>query len=96
MDRLDKECTVSLHQTRGEEATDKIEMRDAAVFPLYASAGLFGLYLFFKVFGDEGGVGIVCHFVFCPFQYVPKEYVNLLLSMFFIMLGVSALTRALR
>lgn len=60
MDRLDKECTVSLLQTRGEEATDKIEMRDAAVFPLYASAGLFGLYLFFKVFGDEGGVGINC------------------------------------
>ena len=24
-------------------------MKDAAVFPLYASAGLFGLYLFFKV-----------------------------------------------
>jgi len=30
------------------------------------------------------------------FQYVPKEYVNLLLGMFFIVLGVSALTRACR
>jgi len=36
-------------QSRGEEATDRIDMKDAAVFPLYASAGLFGLYLFFKV-----------------------------------------------
>ena len=24
-------------------------MRDAAMFPVYASGGLFGLYLFFKV-----------------------------------------------
>ena len=36
-------------QQRGEEASDRIAMRDAATFPLYASAGLFGLYLFFKV-----------------------------------------------
>lgn len=36
-------------QARGEAAEDKIEMRDAAMFPLYASGGLFGLYLFFKV-----------------------------------------------
>ena len=89
--------TVSLTQTRGEEATDKIEMRDAAVFPLYASAGLFGLYLFFKVSGDKGGMEIFyVTLSFCPFQYVPKEYVNLILSMFFIVLGVSALMRALR
>ena len=33
----------------GEEAGDKIDMKDAAMFPLYASGGLFGLYLFFKV-----------------------------------------------
>ena len=29
-------------------------------------------------------------------QFVPKEYVNLLLSVFFIALGVSALARASR
>jgi len=33
----------------GEEAGDRIDMKDAAMFPLYASGGLFGLYLFFKV-----------------------------------------------
>lgn len=36
-------------QTRGEEAGDRIAMKDAAMFPVYASGGLFGLYLFFKV-----------------------------------------------
>ena len=36
-------------QKRGEEASDRIAMWDAATFPLYASGGLFGLYLFFKV-----------------------------------------------
>ena len=36
-------------QIRGEEAGDRIGMRDAAMFPVYASGGLFGLYLFFKV-----------------------------------------------
>lgn len=39
----------SFLQTRGEEAGDRIAMKDAAMFPLYASGGLFGLYLFFKV-----------------------------------------------
>ena len=33
----------------GEAASDRIDMKDAAMFPLYASGGLFGLYLFFKV-----------------------------------------------
>eukprot|EP00731_Ephydatia_muelleri_P038842 Em0935g4a len=42
---------------------------------LYASGGLFGLYLFFK--------------------YIPKEYVNLILSVIFIGLGISALARAI-
>ena len=44
-------------QTRGEEAGDRIAMRDAAMFPVYASAGLFGLYLFFKVCACGGGIG---------------------------------------
>ncbi|XP_064396205.1 minor histocompatibility antigen H13-like [Halichondria panicea] len=38
---------------RGEEASDRIAMRDAATFPLYASAGLFGLYIFFKFIPRE-------------------------------------------
>ena len=36
-------------QKLGEEAQDKIGMKDAAMFPVYASGGLFGIYLFFKV-----------------------------------------------
>ena len=36
-------------QKQGEEAQDKIGMKDAAMFPVYASGGLFGIYLFFKV-----------------------------------------------
>ena len=36
-------------QKQGEEAQDKIGIKDAAMFPLYASGGLFGIYLFFKV-----------------------------------------------
>jgi len=46
------------------------------MFPLYASAGLFGLYLFFR--------------------YLSKEYVNLLLSIYFFGLGVGAMTRVTR
>ncbi|XP_034241234.1 minor histocompatibility antigen H13 isoform X2 [Thrips palmi] len=46
--------------------------KDAAVFPLVASAALFGLYLFFKIFS--------------------KEYVNLLLTGYFFILGVITLT----
>jgi minor histocompatibility antigen H13 len=62
-------------KTRGEEAGDRIGMRDAAMLPLYASGGLFGLYLFFK--------------------FLPKEYVNMILSALFLLLGISALTRVL-
>ena len=46
------------------------------MFPLYASAGLFALYLFFR--------------------YLSKDYVNLLLSIYFFGLGVGALTRVTR
>ena len=63
-------------QQRGESATEKITARDAAMFPLYASAGLFALYLFFR--------------------YLSKDYVNLLLSIYFFGLGVGALTRVTR
>jgi minor histocompatibility antigen H13 len=33
---------------KGEEAEERIRMRDAAIFPIYASGCLFGLYLVFK------------------------------------------------
>lgn len=46
------------------------------MFPLYASVGLFALYLFFR--------------------YLSKDYVNLLLSIYFFGLGVGALTRVTR
>ena len=46
------------------------------MFPIYASAGLFALYLFFR--------------------YLSKDYVNLLLSIYFFGLGVGALTRVTR
>lgn len=59
---------------KGEEASDRIDTKEAAMFPLYASVALFGLYLFLK--------------------YVPKEYLNLLLSVLFLGLGASALARA--
>ena len=34
-------------------------MKDAAMFPVYASVGLFGLYLFFKVMADEGAICMI-------------------------------------
>lgn len=39
----------SCPQKSGDESVDRIRMWDAALFPFYASGGLFGLYLFFKV-----------------------------------------------
>ena len=42
-------CVCMNLQKEGEEAQDKIGMKDAAMFPLYASGGLFGIYIFFKV-----------------------------------------------
>ena len=50
--------------------------RDAALFPLIASASLFTLYMVFKVFS--------------------KEHINLLLSTYFLILGVAALTDLFR
>ena len=40
-------------QLNGQETVDRIKMRDAAMFPFYASIGLFGLYLFFKVWMES-------------------------------------------
>lgn len=76
-------------------------MKDAAMFPVYASGGLFGLYLFFKVWGC--GLGgwwtrnaLVSVSPLPSPQYLPKEYVNMILSVLFLALGIGALTRALR
>lgn len=72
-------------------------MRDAAMFPIYASCALFGLYLVFKVrtllFFT---FGLVSTLTVCSSQYLPKEYVNLLLNILFFSLGVSAIARASR
>ena len=51
---------------------ESMTKKDAAFFPLIASAALFGLFLFFKIFS--------------------KEYVNLLLTGYFFILGVITLT----
>ena len=81
-------------QTRGEEAGDRIAMRDAAMFPVYASGGLFGLYLFFKVCACGGGIARKSSI--SSSQFLPKEYVNMILSVLFLGLGISAVTRAMR
>ena len=62
------------------------------MFPVYASGGLFGLYLFFKVC-EEGVRGKP---IIPSFQFLPKEYVNMILSVLFLGLGISAVTRAMR
>ena len=68
-------------------------MKDAAMFPLFASGGLFGIYLFFKVSAVVHYV-IMCVITCACLQYVPKEYVNLVLNLLFLGLGMSALVRA--
>ena len=79
-------------QKKGQEASERIRMRDAAIFPFYASAALFGLYIVFKV---RVALFIILLHTFLTFlQYLPKEYVNLLLSVLFFSVGVSALSRA--
>ena len=54
------------------EKPETMTTKDAAMFPLIASAALFGLYVFFQIFS--------------------KEYINLLLSLYFFVLGVFALS----
>lgn len=60
-----------LFKVKQKEKGEKIESmskKDAMMFPVIASCALFGLYIFFKVFG--------------------KEYVNLLLTFYFFVIGV--------
>lgn len=63
---------LSLTSEKQESMTHK----DAAMFPLYASAALFSLYLLFT--------------------YLGTQYVNLLLGLYFLLLGVGSLWQSLR
>ncbi|KAM9855251.1 minor histocompatibility antigen H13 isoform 3-T3 [Aulostomus maculatus] len=82
---------------------ETITSRDAARFPIIASCTLFGLYLFFKV--TQGflcvppgvsGFGTMSHSeVFVFSQVFSQEYINLLLSVYFFVLGVLALSHTM-
>lgn len=65
--------SVGYHKEQREagEQIEAMSRKEAALFPLYASVALFGLYLFFK--------------------YFSKEHINLLLSVYFLVLGVCSL-----
>uniref|UniRef100_A0A6Q2ZNZ0 Histocompatibility (minor) 13 n=1 Tax=Esox lucius TaxID=8010 RepID=A0A6Q2ZNZ0_ESOLU len=72
---------------------ETITGRDAARFPIIASCTLFGLYLFFKV----SFVSNVATVVLSPesFPIFSQEYINLLLSMYFFVLGILALSHTM-
>lgn len=86
---------------------ETITSRDAARFPIIASCTLFGLYLFFKVSrrllprgelrrcisSDEA-----CFWCWtCAVtQVFSQEYINLLLSVYFFVLGILALSHTMR
>uniref|UniRef100_UPI00358E50D6 minor histocompatibility antigen H13-like n=1 Tax=Myxine glutinosa TaxID=7769 RepID=UPI00358E50D6 len=65
----------SLKCKASADMTETITRRDAARFPFIASATLFGLYIFFKIFS--------------------QEYINLLLSVYFFVLGILALSHTI-
>jgi len=69
--------SVRYHREQKEsgEQTETMSSKDAAMFPLFASATLFGLYIFFQLFS--------------------KEYINMLLTVYFFFLGVLALAHIL-
>jgi minor histocompatibility antigen H13 len=59
---------------KDEPKEESMSARDAAMFPIYGSMVLFGLYLLFK--------------------YIDKDLVNLLLTVYFIVLGFAALLQS--
>jgi minor histocompatibility antigen H13 len=69
--------SVRYHREQKEsgEQTESMSSKDAAMFPIIASATLFGLYLFFQIFS--------------------KEYINMLLTVYFFFLGIFALAHIL-
>lgn len=85
--------------------------KDAAFFPLVASAALFGLYIFFKVMNlssreptkflcRTSKLSMILYFFLTStlfvFQIFSKEYVNLLLTGYFFILGVITLAHLAR
>ncbi|XP_022092847.1 minor histocompatibility antigen H13-like [Acanthaster planci] len=62
-------------QKENGEVPETMSQKDAAMFPLIASATLFGIYVVFQIFS--------------------KEYINLLLTVYFFFLGVLALAHIL-
>ncbi|KAL4655297.1 minor histocompatibility antigen H13-like isoform X1 [Arapaima gigas] len=70
---------------------ETITSRDAAKFPIIASCTLFGLYLFFKASCWQA----YC-FTLIPFIHIfSEEYINLLLSVYFFVLGILALSHTM-
>uniref|UniRef100_A0A8C7I1U9 Histocompatibility minor 13 n=1 Tax=Oncorhynchus kisutch TaxID=8019 RepID=A0A8C7I1U9_ONCKI len=77
---------------------ETITGRDAARFPIIASCTLFGLYLFFKVSIITPPPPCPCITCFCPESFpaiFSQEYINLLLSMYFFVLGILALSHTM-
>jgi len=70
-----KSVVFKLKQKETGEKIESMSKKDAAMFPVIASCALFGLYVFFKVFG--------------------KEYVNLLLTFYFFVIGVFCVSNLL-
>lgn len=67
-----RSITAIKEQKDSGEKPEIISRSDAMKFPLFASATLFGIYIFFKIFS--------------------QEYINILISVYFFILGVFALT----
>ena len=90
------------HQKNQKESGEEVETmstKDAMMFPLVASCTLFGIYMVFKVwlcsfkFNLEIKDFIIHLHYFFHFKIFSKEHINLLLSFYFFVLGVIALTR---
>uniref|UniRef100_A0A8C1UDK4 Histocompatibility (minor) 13 n=1 Tax=Cyprinus carpio TaxID=7962 RepID=A0A8C1UDK4_CYPCA len=79
---------------------ETITSRDAARFPIIASCTLFGLYLFFKVTFSMTNAwkkkkkALDTGFIYLFFIF-SQEYINLLLSMYFFVLGILALSHTM-
>ncbi|XP_058535363.1 minor histocompatibility antigen H13 isoform X1 [Ochotona princeps] len=94
----------SVRCARGKNASDMpetITSRDAARFPIIASCTLLGLYLFFKALerepwrASQEPRGRSCEGVNSAKQIFSQEYINLLLSMYFFVLGILALSHTI-
>ncbi len=86
------------------EVEEVLTRKDALMFPLIASCGLFGLYLLFKACSVLWALSCYlpshCHLtaaahVIHP-QFIGKEYVNLLLGTYFYLIGAVSVAQWLR